>query len=183
MIDQIKQNEDKRPTGRPTKYSDDMIEKAEQYLSKCKDAYKLPTVEELAYELGVNDDTIVVWASQRVLDEKGNETKDLLHPEFSATYKRLMNMQKYKLMNDGTYGGKSVNSSMAIFLLKANHGMVETTYIDHSTKGRAINSASLEAVELLRGILSKSDEELDELMDKNEDVASPQNQSDQGNSQ
>ena len=26
-------------------------------------------------------------------------------------------------MNDGMYGGKEVNAAMAIFLLKANHGL------------------------------------------------------------
>ena len=34
-----------------------------------------------------------------------------------------MSKQKQQLIDDGLYGGKKVNAAMAIFLLKANHGM------------------------------------------------------------
>ena len=34
--------------------------------------------------------------------------------------------QKEQMIDDGAYGGKEVNASMFIFLLKVNHGMIET---------------------------------------------------------
>jgi hypothetical protein len=37
--------------------------------------------------------------------------------------KKLADLQKNQLMNDGMYGGKEVNAGMAIFLLKAVHGL------------------------------------------------------------
>ena len=71
-------------------------------------------------------------------DEQGNKTKKRLHPEFLNAIKRLKTYQKYKLINDGLYGGKKVNTAMAIFLLKVNHGMVETSKTDVTTKGEPI---------------------------------------------
>jgi len=45
--------------------------------------------------------------------------------EFSVYIKILADKQKNQLMNDGLYGGKEVNSTMAIFLLKVIHGFNE----------------------------------------------------------
>jgi len=41
-------------------------------------------------------------------------------------------------MNDGLYGGKEVNSTMAIFLLKANHGLIEKSALDLTTDGEKL---------------------------------------------
>lgn len=71
-------------------------------------------------------------------DEQGNKTKKRLHPEFSYAIKKLKTYQRERLINDGLYGGKKVNAAMAIFLLKANHGMVERTKTDVTTKGQLI---------------------------------------------
>lgn len=105
--------------GRPTKYIPEIIfPKTQEYLESCgKENMELPTVEGLALALDVNDDTIVEWAKK--------------YPDFSATLKKLVFKQKNQLMNDGMYGGKEINSAMAIFLLKANHGMKdgEGTYV------------------------------------------------------
>ena len=48
-----------------------------------------------------------------------------------------------KLINDGLYGGKEVNSIMAIFLLKANHGMIDSTNVDLTSKGEKIKESPI----------------------------------------
>jgi hypothetical protein len=99
--------------GRPTEYQEDTPEKVEAYIQSCgREQTELPTLEGLAIYLGVHTDTIQEW--QKV------------HPEFSVSVKGILERQKNQLVNDGMYGGKEVNSTMAIFLLKCNHGMIET---------------------------------------------------------
>lgn len=103
----------KRPEGRPTKYNNDRVNQVSSYLSDCKENRKtIPTIEGLAEYMFVNVDTINEWRDR--------------HPEFSVAIKAILEKQKNKLMIDGLYGGKEVNATMAIFLLKANHGMMET---------------------------------------------------------
>ena len=102
----------KHAGGRPTKYTPDIFPKIEEYLSMCgREQTKLPSVEGLALFLGVNKTTIFEW--------------DKKYPEFSNYIKKVANKQKEQLMDDGMYGGKEVNASMAIFLLKAIHGLKE----------------------------------------------------------
>jgi hypothetical protein len=103
----------KHPGGRPTKFLPDIIyPKIDEYLSSCgREQTELPTAEGLALKLDVNTDTLYEWAK--------------VHPEFSEYLKKLAETQKNQLMNDGMYGGKEVNAGMAIFLLKAIHGLKE----------------------------------------------------------
>lgn len=103
----------KHPVGRPTKYDPSFIQIAKEYIDSCgREATELPTIEGLALKLGLDDERIGEYAKQ--------------YPEFHATIKELKFKQKNQLINDGMYGGKEVNSTMAIFLLKANHGLIET---------------------------------------------------------
>ena len=97
--------------GRPTKYVPETIyPQIEEYISSCgREQTELPTVEGLALHLGVNPDTLFTWSKE--------------YPQFSESIKKILALQKKQLMNDGMYGGKEVNSTMAIFLLKVNHGM------------------------------------------------------------
>ena len=67
-------------------------------------------------QLGVNDDTLNEWCKAR--------------EDFSATIKGIKDYQKMRLMGDGLLG--KVNSTMAIFLLKANHNMIETQRIQNT---------------------------------------------------
>ncbi len=100
-------------TGRPTKYDPSMIGIAEEYIASCsREQTALPTIEGLALKLGIDDEQVSIYAEA--------------NPDFSATIKGLKAKQKDQLINDGMYGGKEVNSTMAIFLLKANHNMIET---------------------------------------------------------
>jgi len=100
-----------KKTGRPTKYIPEIIfPKVEEYITSCgRENTALPTVEGLAISLDVTTETIYQWTKE--------------HLEFSDTIKRIANRQKEQLLNDGMYGGKEVNAAMAIFLLKANHGL------------------------------------------------------------
>ena len=98
---------------RPSEYKEEYIQVAEEYIKSCsREATEIPTVEGLALTIGVDADTIGNWGKE--------------YPEFFGTIKELKDKQKNQLMQDGLYGGKEVNQAMAIFLLKANHGMVET---------------------------------------------------------
>ena len=105
----------KHAGGRPTKYIPETIfPKVEEYIASCgREQTALPTLEGLALALNVNTDTINEWSKE--------------YPEFSVSLKRIVNKQKEQLMNDGMYGGKEVNAAMAIFLLKANHGLKDGT--------------------------------------------------------
>lgn len=107
--------------GRPTKYTPDIIYQIDTYLQSCgREQTELPTHIGFARFIGVDTDTLVEW---------GKKYKD-----FSVALKRLDEAQQVQLMNDGLYGGKEVNSSMAIFLLKANHGLIETSRTEHTGK-------------------------------------------------
>lgn len=105
----------KHAGGRPTKYIPEIIfPKVEKYIASCgREQTALPTIEGLALALDVTSETIGEWSEK--------------YPEFSLTIKRIANKQKEQLMNDGMYGGKEVNAAMAIFLLKANHGLKDGT--------------------------------------------------------
>ena len=95
------------------KYPSDIVEQTRAYIDSCSmEQMEIPTVEGLALLLDVNDDTLVEWAK--------------IHDDFKHVYDRLKMKQKVQLINGGAFGGKDVNGSMFIFLLKANHGMIET---------------------------------------------------------
>jgi hypothetical protein len=101
------------------KYPQDIVEITERYINRCgNEQMELPTVEGLALELRVDDDTLNEWAKK--------------HDDFGAVFKRLKLFQKVQLINGGMYGGKEINQAMFIFLLKVNHDMIETTREEHT---------------------------------------------------
>lgn len=105
----------KHPGGRPTDYDDDFdyVGEAENYIKNCgREQTKLPKLEEFYDIVDINADTGVEWCKK--------------HPKFSEACKKITAAQKQQLMDDGLYGGREVNPGMAIFLLKVNHGLVET---------------------------------------------------------
>lgn len=97
------------PRGRSTKYDVKALNEAESYVEKCHDSNTIPYIEELALLLSVDDDTLVEWAKQ--------------HDEFSATLKRLKMLQKLYLKQGALE--KRLQPHIAVFLLKANHGLNE----------------------------------------------------------
>lgn len=101
--------------GRPTKYKKKMVKMVNEYV----DITPMPFKEELCLNvLEINGDTLVQWVKK--------------HDEFSAAIKRLEDKQKYRLQGMGLTG--QVNTTMAIFLLKANHGLVDKVVAEHTGK-------------------------------------------------
>lgn len=96
--------------GRPTKYDIQVIDKIDEYLTTTgREQTTLPSIEGLAEYLGFTVKTLYNWSAK--------------YPEFLQGLKKVEEHQRKQLMDDGMYGGKEVNASMAIFLLKALHGL------------------------------------------------------------
>lgn len=107
--------------GRPSKYDPKFCDELDKYLETTgKEQTSLPTKQGFALWLGVDDETILEWAK--------------IHPEFSATFKRLNQIQAKQLIDDGIYGGKEVNSTIIKLLLQNNHGMKER--VDNTTNDK-----------------------------------------------
>lgn len=96
-----------------TTYDELVIRLVDEYLATTgREQTTLPKRESFARYIGVHRDTVNKWENE--------------NPEFKKALTFIDDSQKEQLMDDGMYGGKEVNSPMAIFLLKANHGMIET---------------------------------------------------------
>lgn len=108
----------KNKGGRPSKYDEKLLKVIEDYEIECANKKNLPLIEDVSLLLDVSLETINQWCKH---------DGEYFKPKFSEAIKRIKQKQKAKLMIDGLYGGKEVNSTMAIFLLKANHGMIETS--------------------------------------------------------
>ena len=99
----------KNKRGRPTKYNEEIQAMADKFIENVRELGQLPHIYDLAEYLGVDSDTINNWGKS--------------HPVFFGTIKKLKKLQEKKLMEKGL--DNTWNSSMAIFLLKANHGFVD----------------------------------------------------------
>ena len=97
--------------GRPSKYSPEKIDILASYLAKCEKDNEIPLREKFALSIGVLPDTLAYW-------ERNNH-------KFSSAIKKLDSAQKAYLMQNALNGTKKEATS--IFLLKANHGMMETS--------------------------------------------------------
>lgn len=117
--------------GRPTKYSEEILIKVQEYLDTCVDLEEdgemhikrkvnIPTLEGLAVYLKINKDTIQEWRKE--------------HEEFSVLIADLLNIQASRLVNNGLSG--TYNPTIAKVLL-TKHGYREG--IDATTNDRDIN--------------------------------------------
>lgn len=106
-----------RGIGRPTSYSEEVLQKAYDYLDECDREFQIPYIQELALVLGVNQDTLYEWAKAK------NEDNNLRYPEFSEALKMIKSCQELKLLRSSMYAFSSTGS---LFQLKTNHGYVET---------------------------------------------------------
>jgi hypothetical protein len=105
--------------GRPTEYNQELIDKAEDYLTNYADAGDLvPTIAGLACVLGVHRDTLYDWAAQ---PEK---------QEFSYILKMVMQYQERKLVNGGL--SDVFNASITKMML-TKHGYSDKQEVDHSS--------------------------------------------------
>jgi len=126
--------------GRPTKYDPKFIEEVDKYIATTgHGTMHMPKIESLAIRLNVSKDSLYEWAKE--------------HKEFSDALKKLMNYQGERLIDDGIYGGKEVNSTIIKLLLQNNHGMKER--VDNTT-----NDKDLEAV-LVKFINNENDKHPD----------------------
>lgn len=90
-----------------------MCDKVNDYLKTTgRKTGHMPMLYQFYKYIGINPDTADEWKDRYV--------------QFSDACKKVEAAQKSELMDTGLYSGKSINAAMAIFLLKVNHGMVET---------------------------------------------------------
>lgn len=114
--------------GRPTKYKKEYADIALDYINQTAIPYK----EELCVLYDVWSDKISKWAHK--------------HKEFRLALKKLEDKQKLALMSKGLQG--TVNTAMSIFLLKANHGLMETDRRELTGKdGEKLTGVVVEFVE------------------------------------
>ena len=114
-------------TGRPTKYTPQVIEEINKYLEEAiPQNMKIPTIEGIALRLGITRDTLYEWAK--------------VHKEFSDTLEIMRQKQKEALIETGIFGGKEINATIIALLLKVNHDMIEKTAVDVTSQGKELKT-------------------------------------------
>lgn len=119
---------------RPTIYNEQILVDTQAYLDKCVDfpadretgvpkKVNLPTIEGLAYHLGIHKDTIYEWRKEK--------------PEFSELIDKLLHKQADSLISNGLSG--EYNPTIAKVLL-TKHGYREGIETDITTNGETINT-------------------------------------------
>jgi len=122
---------------RPTDYSDEMLAKAREYLSACKDGVeveagpgdkpafrrvvKVPTKGGLARHLGISRDTLYKWSEA--------------HDGFSDIMEEVGSEQEDRLINNGLAG--TYNPTIAKVLL-TKHGYRDAVDTDLTSKGGSV---------------------------------------------
>lgn len=113
------------PAGRPTDYSEHKLTEAEHYIKVlCQDetingklSVKIPTIEGLAYWLGISRSTLYLWQKE--------------YPEFSDIIEQLQVKQAEALIQNGLAG--NYNSTIAKVLL-TKHGYTDKQEIDQKNQ-------------------------------------------------
>lgn len=110
--------------GRPTKYSEQTLETAKDYIANHNDyGDVIPSVVGLAVALETHRDTVYDWV------------KDKNKPEFSDIVKRLATNQERKLLNGGL--DNSFNPTIAKLLL-GKHGYSDKQETDITSGGEKL---------------------------------------------
>jgi len=106
--------------GRPTAYSEEVLEKAQDYVNDFVPTNEeaLPTVAGLALHLKVNKKTISNWA------------KDTDKPEFLLLFDDLMQRQEMMLISGGL---KSTYNPTITKLILTNHGYTDKAEVKDTT--------------------------------------------------
>src|SRR5260221_10210470 len=104
--------------GRPTKYTKETARRVINYIKKCLQTHDFPTIEHLSSVLGVGTRTLYAWESE--------------HSEFLQTMDMLRDAQKNLLIRGGLTN--KYNPRFASFLLKANHGFVDSKPVVNATQ-------------------------------------------------
>ncbi len=126
-----KDTPDKRPVGRPTSYSEDMQQRADEYVDGGFIAAGdvVPSVAGLAVELRVDRATLHNWRDQ--------------HPVFLGTLNRLSHLQERLSLNGGLSG--KLNSTI-VKLLLANHGYSDRQDVNHQSHDGSMTPTRIEIV-------------------------------------
>lgn len=123
---------------RPIEYSEDYIQKVDEYLAVCQDEYaefhktrgdksdsydrlvkvKLPTIEGFALYIDVSVKSLYNWADN--------------NPAFLQALERIKTVQKERLLSGGLSG--DYNPMIAKLVLSSNHGMREKTDVTSDGK-------------------------------------------------
>ena len=102
--------------GRPTKYSEEMLSKANDYLHNyAEKGDAVPIMAGLACELGVSKKTLYTWGE--------------LHEPFLHTLEAIQAAQERKLASGGLEGAFQPTIAK---LMMANHGYSEKQEVKHS---------------------------------------------------
>ena len=137
----------KSKRGRPTKYTQDMVDKVDEYLALCVDEEKefhktrgeksdsyqrvlkvnLPKIEGFSAYLGVHKDTLTEWA-------KENDV-------FSVALDKIRQAQHNRLVDETLAG--NYNPVIAKLMLSSNHNYAENSKTDITSGGEKIQSNTL----------------------------------------
>ncbi len=105
------------PTGRPSSYSAEMVEKTRHYIDTYKDhGDEIPQVAGLAGVLGVSRASLYKWADE--------------HEEFSDILSKLKAEQRRVLFNNGL--NSTFNPTITKLILSHAHGVNEKTEQEHT---------------------------------------------------
>ena len=101
----------KRKVGRPSKYTPEVLRKAEEYLTTWQDyGHKIPSIAGLSQLIDVSRERIAIWG------------QDKNKSEFSRILKKLQAIQEAKLLDNGLDG--TFNSAITKLVL-SKHGYTE----------------------------------------------------------
>ena len=111
------------PAGRPTGYSEEILEKTNTYLTECVEQNKLPSIARLARYLLVSRTTIYEWSGK--------------HKEFSYILDDVLSEQEASALEKGLNG--EWNPTI-VKLLLGKHGYSEKSQTDITSGGKRIKN-------------------------------------------
>ena len=129
-----------KQNGRPTLYSEEMLQRAEEYIDRFSsnvvdkeaDATRLeviPSVAGLSLYLGVNRSTVYEWGR--------------VHEKFSHTLERLNALQEASLLSGGLQGRFNANIAK---LALANHNYSDKIQTDMTSSDGSLGPSRIEIV-------------------------------------
>lgn len=147
----------KHPGGRPTRYKKEYCDALIKYFNRepyfetpvittykdgsTKEEVKLipadlPTLAGFAVSIGVHRETLNNWANEKKKNKYGEETNELLHPEFFDAFKRAKDYQENILVINGIQG--NYNPAFAIFTAKNIIGWRDRSETDVTSGGEKL---------------------------------------------